>query len=48
MVDVLDYLEETQCTWFFLELAKAYKAVKNFGETLVCCHRINNIFQVYC
>ena len=45
-VDVLNYLEETQCSWFFIHLARAYHVQSNFGEVLACCHRVNSIFEV--
>jgi len=42
---VLDYLVETQCSWFLLEMAKAYLAKGETGQALVQCHYIKDIFQ---
>jgi len=42
---VLEYLVETQCSWFLLELAKAHLARKERGEALVRCAQLRDIFQ---
>ena len=42
---VLEYLVETQCSWFLLELAKAHLARGERGEALVRCAQLRDIFQ---
>ena len=42
---VLEYLVETQCTWFLVELAKAHLARGERGEALVRCAQLRDIFQ---
>ena len=41
---VLEYLVETQCSWFLLELAKAHLARGELGEALVRCAQLRDIF----
>ena len=42
---VLEYLVETQCSWFLVELAQAHLARGERGEALVRCAQLRDIFQ---
>ena len=41
---VLDYLKETQCSWFLLEMARAHLARGERGLALVRCAELRDIF----
>jgi peptide alpha-N-acetyltransferase len=38
-----DYLREMQCMWFELEIARAYRRLKRYGEALKKCHEIDRV-----
>jgi hypothetical protein len=38
-----DYLREMQCMWFELEIARAYRRLKKYGEALKKCHEIDRV-----
>ena len=38
-----DYLREMQCMWFELEMARAYRRLKKYGEALKKCHEIDRV-----
>ncbi|CAF0802062.1 unnamed protein product [Rotaria sp. Silwood1] len=42
-----DYLREMQCMWFGLEMARAYRRLKKYGEALKKCHEIDRHFQEF-
>ncbi|CAF0922384.1 unnamed protein product [Rotaria sordida] len=42
-----DYLREMQCMWFELEMARAYRRLKKYGEALKKCHEIDRHFQEF-
>eukprot|EP00092_Neocalanus_flemingeri_P004109 GFUD01004421.1.p1 GENE.GFUD01004421.1~~GFUD01004421.1.p1 ORF type:complete len:752 (-),score=167.38 GFUD01004421.1:178-2433(-) len=41
----LGYLDETQCTWFMIEMALAYKKQGNIGEALKQCFEVKRYFE---
>jgi len=43
--DPLDYLDETQCTWFSIEMAKAFRKKGKVGEALKKCFEIKRYFE---
>jgi len=44
----LEYLEETQCTWFLVEMAVALKKKGKIGESLKKCFEIRRYFEEVC
>jgi len=44
----LGYLDETQCTWFLVEMALAYKNKGLLGEALKKCAEVKRYFEEVC
>ncbi|CAF1526923.1 unnamed protein product, partial [Adineta ricciae] len=42
-----EYLREMQCMWFELEIARAYRRLKKYGDALKKCHEIDRHFQEF-
>jgi len=42
-----EYLRDMQCMWFELEMARAYRRLKKYGEALKKCHEIDRHFQEF-
>lgn len=38
-----EYLRDMQCMWFELEMARAYRRLKKYGEALKKCHEIDRV-----